>query len=373
MLFKMERTEERRRFLRRGFNTYLATCFTGGVMGTSCIETHKSKAHGTFDGESTSFQTQFPAMGSLLKVLWEDEGATRSEVLERAQKIDLGARQVAEHWNSVLSDYDDDSESSRVTSAADDLEWHNVSSDFTAILNEADHWYQLSEGAFDVALGAMTRLRRRRRIPSQEVWAKAKDRVGWHHVDWDRVQSRLRLKRSGVRFDFGAIGKGWVADRIYDLLIATGIQRCLVNFAGNMRVGLPPRGKSGWPVSIDAILEGDSERGPDELVRLSLSQCGISTSGDRWQRLPDASSQASGRKTSHILDPRIGLGISAPQSVTIIASNATRADAASTASSVHLNGNRSHWLDRLVKSSDEYRWIIQFVEDERIHLLQRLQ
>ncbi len=242
MVFKMERTEERRRFLRRGFNTYLATCFTGGVMGTSCIETHKSKAHGTFDGESTSFQSQFPAMGSLLKVLWEDEGATRSEVLERAQKIDLGARQVAEHWNSVLSDYDDDSESSRVTSAADDLEWHNVSSDFTAILNEADHWYQLSEGAFDVALGAMTRLRRRRRIPSQEVWAKAKDQVGWHHVDWDRVQSRLRLKRSGVRFDFGAIGKGWVADRIYDLLIATGIQRCLVNFAGNMRVGLPPRG-----------------------------------------------------------------------------------------------------------------------------------
>lgn len=368
----MVRIEDRRRFLASSFTTCITSSLAMGVAGQSCVAANPSAPDPAPAWNSTSFQTQFPAMGSLLKIVWEDEGDSRKEVLERAKQFDQGARDTAEHWNSILSDYDDDSESSNLTRHADDLNWHSVSNDLASVLNEVEDWYQLSMGAFDASLGAMTRLRRRRRLPSERDWGQAKERVGWQYVEWDRKQSRLRFRRSGVRFDFGAIGKGWVADRISELFASQGVHRFLINFAGNMRIGKPPIGKTGWPVSIDAVLENAPEQEPAELLRLSLSQCGISTSGDRWQRLPDASSPTSETRTSHIMDPRVGLGIASPQSVTIIADNATRADAASTATSVHLNGNRSGWLDRLSASSGDFRWLIQIVENREIRLLHNL-
>lgn len=372
MVFEMAQAEERRKFVKSCLSTCLTTCLTVGITGVSYVGFSKSTARGSLGWDSASFRTQFPAMGSLLVIAWEDEGGSRTEAFDRAKRIDQQAREIAEYWNSILSDYDDNSESSRLASAADDLKWHDVSRDFGSVLNEVNDWHQLSMGAFDASLGAMTRLRRRPRLPSQEVWEVAKEQIGWHLVEWDRNRSRLRFMRSGVRFDFGAIGKGWVADRIFDLLGSVGINRCLINFAGNMRIGLPPTGKAGWPVSIDTISDGDERRKPEELIRLSLSECGISTSGDRWQRLPDASSDSRTTKTSHVMDPRLGRGIASPQSITIIAKDATRADAASTATGVHMNRNRSRWFDRLLTNSTEFRWIIQAVEEGEIHFLQQL-
>ncbi|AMV30630.1 Thiamine biosynthesis lipoprotein ApbE precursor [Pirellula sp. SH-Sr6A] len=322
------------------------------------------------ESEPASFQTQFPAMGSLLRILWEDSGPTRAEAAERAKGVDREGRALAEYWNGLLSDYDDESEASRLSAAADDLQWHPVSEDLGRVLREADRWYRLSEGAFDASLGAMTRLRRKRKLPASTDWERAKESIGWEWVDWDGDRGRLRFKRPGIRFDFGAIGKGWVADRIFDLLTGKDLDRCLINFAGNMRIGNPPSNATGWPVSIDACSRGGATEEPVELVRLSLSQCGISTSGDRWQRLPDARSQSRSETSSHILDPRLGLGLDAPQSITILAPDATSADAASTATGVQIHRNASHWLERLSESSPDYRWIIQILRANEIHLMQ---
>ncbi|MDE0737232.1 MAG: FAD:protein FMN transferase, partial [Pirellulaceae bacterium] len=58
-------------------------------------------------------------------------------------------------------------------------------------------------------------------------------------------------------------------------------------------------------------------------------ECGIATSGDAWQFV-----EIGGRRYSHILDPRTGLGLSTRSSVTVIAADATAADGLASAVSV---------------------------------------
>jgi thiamine biosynthesis lipoprotein len=60
-----------------------------------------------------------------------------------------------------------------------------------------------------------------------------------------------------------------------------------------------------------------------------LSNTAIATSGDAYQSVT-----IDGRRYSHILDPRTGLGLSTSSSVTVIASDATTADALASAISV---------------------------------------
>ena len=60
-----------------------------------------------------------------------------------------------------------------------------------------------------------------------------------------------------------------------------------------------------------------------------LVQQSLSTSGDAFQYV-----EIDGKRYSHIVDPRTGLGLTHRSSVSILASNCTDADALATAASV---------------------------------------
>ena len=61
----------------------------------------------------------------------------------------------------------------------------------------------------------------------------------------------------------------------------------------------------------------------------SLANCSISTSGDAYQFV-----ELGGRRYSHIVDPKTGLGLTERCSVTVIAPDGITADALATAVSV---------------------------------------
>jgi thiamine biosynthesis lipoprotein len=62
---------------------------------------------------------------------------------------------------------------------------------------------------------------------------------------------------------------------------------------------------------------------------LRLARCGVSTSGDAWQF-----AEIDGRRYSHIVDPKTGLGLTTRSSVTVIAPTGMAADGMATAVSV---------------------------------------
>ena len=104
------------------------------------------------------------------------------------------------------------------------------------------------------------------------------------------------------------------------VLEGRGFPRAMVAGGGDMALGEAPPGEEGWRIEIIAL---DTEGAPVP-VRLRLAKRCVSTSGDLYQRL-----EIGGKRYSHIVDPRTGVGLSDHSQVTVIAERGMEADALS--------------------------------------------
>lgn len=291
-----------------------------------------------------AFSVSIQAMGSTIDVRWV--GILASD-LSQASEIGQAIRTQIDHWVEVMSDYQQDSQVNAFCRQADDGQWHAPSTDLWRVLECSDQWNRWSLGAFDASLGALTRLRRSKNQPSELQWQQARLCCGWENIEWDRQGRQIRFKQPGIRFDFGAIGKGFAIDQTATQLKELGIQSYCVNASGNMALGASPKPTAaGWPVEIGLV---DS---PDRSLRsVRLVDCGIATSGDLHQKLrdrPQPNTPDGTAKSSHIIDPKKQLGVVGSQMATVITDNATNADAFATACCVHLaRGTLRNWLARL--------------------------
>ena len=168
------------------------------------------------------------------------------------------------------------------------------------------------------------RYRRKQQLPPPESIQQALVSTGWQHVQLDRSTRTVYLDNENIQFDFGAIGKGFIVDDVFQLLASHGLACCMVNISGNMRVGTAPAGRTGWRIEI-----APAEPGGPALRRIELQHQAIATSGDLWQYI-----EVDGKRYSHILDPQTGMGVPGPVTATAIASKATDADAMATAACI---------------------------------------
>ncbi|MHC5005512.1 MAG: FAD:protein FMN transferase, partial [Planctomycetota bacterium] len=134
---------------------------------------------------------------------------------------------------------------------------------------------------------------------------------------------RLELSLAGMQLDLGGIGKGFAADAAAEVLVARGCPRHLVDVGGDLRAGAAPPRRRGWTVALQP-----SGPGRDAIV-LWLENAAVAASGDTEQFL-----EIDGRRYSHIVDPRTGIGLTTRAKVTVVAPDATAADALASALSV---------------------------------------
>lgn len=307
------------------------------------------------DGYSLTIAT----MGSEISIRWiglpKESNSTEATVRAKSVKtIGESLNQITDQWVEVLSDYQQDSEVNQFCAKADDGQWHLPSAELWRVLELCDSWNRWSLGAFDASMGALARIRRSKREVTEETWQKARKSSGWDKVQIDLGERRVRFSVPGIRFDFGAIGKGFVVDRLAECLQDFGIERYVVNASGNMRMGIGPYEEisKGWPVSIGCVESPDRS-----LAMFELQRCGIATSGDQFQKFRDGPRliQVEKRlepKSSHIVDPEKKLGLNQVQMATIITMDATHSDAFATALCVHMErGTHRGWL-RGLEASD---------------------
>ena len=228
----------------------------------------------------------------------------------------------------VMSDYDPDSELSRLSASSPSKSPVPLSGDLWTVLDFAQEVSRTSDGAFDVTAGPLTKLwrraRRQKELPTREQIARALAATGYKHLVLDAKGNSARLLRSEMRLDLGGIAKGYAADEALAAIGKLSIDRALVRASGDIAVSQPPPGEKGWKVGI-APLEPDAP--PTHFVWLANQA--ISTSGDSRQHLV-----VDGKRYSHIVDPRTGWGIEGRRSVTVIASRGIESDALATAVSV---------------------------------------
>ena len=239
-----------------------------------------------------------------------------------------GAFERIRQLNGILSDYDAQSELRRLCATAGNGRAVPVSEDLWRVLAAAQAVSEQSQGAFDATVGPIVRLwrraRRQRQMPSSERLQEARQLVGYRLVALEPKTHAVRLGRAGMGLDLGGIAKGYAVDEALKVLRKHGIRRALVDAGGDIRLGDPPPDRKGWRIGV-APLEVAAK--PSRY--LSLSGCAIATSGDAWQYV-----EIRGRRYSHIVDPRTGLGLTDHSSVTVVAPDGTTADALASATSV---------------------------------------
>ncbi|MEY4565838.1 MAG: Thiamine biosynthesis lipoprotein ApbE precursor [Planctomycetota bacterium] len=272
--------------------------------------------------KAEGFELEFPCMGTT--VILQAYG-TQDSYVSASLKM---AQAETERLVSILSDYDEDSELSNLNQSAGSGKWVAVSQELWDVLEAADHWNKVSRGAFDASVGALTKLwrksRRLNQIPTAEEIQKALQSSGWQHVYLDPKEKKVQLDQVGLRIDLGAIAKGYIVDRAFDILVNRSHKSCMVNAGGDLRCGDPPPNRVGWKIEIAALGKNDPP-----LRRIQIRNAAIATSGDLWQFI-----MIDGKRRSHILDPKTGMGVVGPISVSAIAEKAIDADAAATALSV---------------------------------------
>lgn len=231
--------------------------------------------------------------------------------------------------NDVLSDYEFDSELSRLSRSAGSGEAVPLSPDLLKVLTASQAMAQLSDGAFDVTVGPAVSLwrkaRRDRRLPEAARLETARRAVGWQHLELDAAHRTAVLRQPGMRLDLGGIAKGYALDEALKTLASHGILNALVSGGGDLVVSAPPPGKPGWRIELAPL---DVTNAPPARF-VHLHHVALATSGDLFQRL-----EIDGRRYSHIVDPRTGVGLTDHSLVSVIAPDGMTADALSTAVSV---------------------------------------
>jgi len=222
----------------------------------------------------------------------------------------------------VASDYLIDSELNRMVRAAA-TQPVKVSDDLWTLLTEAHKLSERTDGAFDITVGPYVKLWRKARqqkaLPGKAEIAAAGALVGYQKVMLDPKSQSVRLALPGMKLDLGGIAKGYAGDHAIATLRAKGIRSAFYEAGGDIVVADAPPGKEGWAIGI-------ADHGPAIPESLVLANSAISTSGDTEQFV-----EIEGRRYSHVVDPRTGIGMTARAMGTV-------------------TGPRGLWTDGLSKS-----------------------
>jgi thiamine biosynthesis lipoprotein len=249
--------------------------------------------------------------------------------LAEAEAAATAAFQRVRQLNELLSDYEDESELTRLSRTAGRGKAVPVSPELWFVLAHAQALAERSGGAFDVTVGPCVQLWRRARrvkqLPRDDALAAARAAVGWQKLRLDPRRRTAELLAPRMRLDLGGIAKGYAVDEALKVLRARGITRALVSGGGDLAVGEPPPGQRGWRVELAPL---DVTNAPPALF-VRLANQALAMSGDVFQHL-----EIAGRRYSHIVDPRTGVGLTDHSLVTVLARDGTTADSLATAVSV---------------------------------------
>jgi thiamine biosynthesis lipoprotein len=157
-------------------------------------------------------------------------------------------------------------------------------------------------------------------------------------VDWRGVHielTEIALARSGMAVTLNGIAQGYITDRVADLLRAEDMDHVLIDLGEARALGTHPDGRP-WRIGLADPAD------PDRIAaHVPLTDLALATSGGYGTRF-----EASGRH-NHLIDPRTGRSAPAWRSISVLARDATTADAASTALSFLDDGEIGPALARL--------------------------
>lgn len=200
--------------------------------------------------------------------------------------------------------------------------------ELVALLERSRVVWELSGGAFDPTVQPLWTLLATHfgsaepdpTGPSEAQFHEALDLVGFGNVRFS--EDSIAFARRGMALTLNGIAQGYITDRVVELLRDGGVATSLVDMGEIRALGNRPDGLP-WRVGVENT-PGDA----NALTVLDIENKAIATSSVDGFRFDDES------RFSHLIDPRSGGGAQLYRSVTVVAQDATTADAFSTAFSL---------------------------------------
>lgn len=200
----------------------------------------------------------------------------------------------------------------------------DIPKDLMNVITISQKYSELTNGAFDITIGAITRLwefdDEMKGIPDKGVVEDALQYVNFQQIHLDEVKGTIMLDSNQISLDLGAVAKGYAVDEAVKSLQAMGMTAGLVNAGGDLKVfGKKPDG-SPWNIGIQ-----NPEDAQTVMASIILEDSALVTSGDYERYII-----YDGVKYHHILDPKTGWPARGCKSVSVACESALEADILST-------------------------------------------
>jgi len=271
-------------------------------------------------------------MGSSFELIVVEENETLAML-----RLEEGAAEIR-RIETLLTEFSPDSQTSLLNRCAGELPV-KVDPEVHQLIRRCLHLSAITQGAFDITAGALKGLynfkQHQAHIPDTRLLSDTLATVGHRYIQLS--DDTVFLSKKGMHIGFGAIGKGYAADKVRSLWKSKGVKAGVINASGDLTAwGLQPDGNP-WRVGIAA------PRNPSHiLLWLPVDNTAVATSGNYEQYF-----EINGVRYSHNIDPRTGIPVKGIKSVSIISPSAELSDALATAVTVMGTTAGLHLIDQL--------------------------
>ena len=224
----------------------------------------------------------------------------------------------------LISSWDSQSETSLINKNAG-IKPVRVSAELFKLIERSKQISEITNGAFDITYAGMDAIWKfdgtMPRMPSTSMILKGKINVGHDKIVLDASDQSVFLKQKGMKISFGAIGKGYAADKAKELLVSKQVVAGMINAAGDITTWGKKTSGEKWLIGIANPLSKKTIFSWIPLLESSVATAGNS---ERFVTI-------NGNKYSDLINPKTGYPATGIQTVSVFSKSAEFCDALATA------------------------------------------
>lgn len=253
------------------------------------------------------------------------ESVPAAEEEERAGTAIDNAFKRCAALDKMLSRTQDASEVSKINNAGG--EWTEVSDETRDLINAGLYYSELSDGDFDITIGGVTELwdfhadPGDAQLPDPDILKEAVKHIGYRNIEIDG--NKVRITDPDTKIDLGGIAKGYIGDRMTEVLESEGVTSAIINLGGNVIcIGAKDNNAEGDDAAFVIGVETPFSDRTEITGKISARDMTIVTSGVYERQI-----EVDGKVYHHILSTKDGYSVDTDlDSVTLTAAKGHSAD-----------------------------------------------
>lgn len=274
-------------------------------------------SHFSFANKLAKYQKSFSLMGSDFTISAISDNEEKANMA-----IDTAYNEIVRIENEISS-WNKNSQTTLINNNAG-IQPIKVSVELFNLIRRAIKVSEISNGAFDISYASMDKLWKfdgsMTALPLESKIKESVSKINYKNILLNELEHTVFLKEKGMKIGFGAIGKGYAANKARKIMIDNGIKSGMINAGGDLIAWGDGLNGNKWKVGI-----ADPKKEGAFVSWLEINEMAVVTSGD-YERF----TIINGVRYAHIIDPRTGFPVVGLKSVTIVCPDAELADALAT-------------------------------------------